>query len=349
MRDIRILVVDDGSTDDTAEMLSKWALRDERIEILSKPNSGIVDALNAGLARCSAAYIARFDADDISFPERLAQQYAYLKSNTNCVAVGCAVRHIDETGKTLYGLPHPGPPGRGEPNRIPALEPYIIHPFLMARRDAVSAAGGYRHVPSSEDSDLYWRLAEIGNLHNLEQTLGEYRMHQHSISGASIVNGRMMAIGSQLAAVSARRRRSGQPDIQFDSPIYSALRKAETLDKMCAYAETLLLGDEIGHFRLAVGIKLLELGAYRPFLVQRSDCVFIRRSLRFASHVPAEDRRQIRWHVIETARRLIQRGDFELARSLTPPAFYARAAAKTLASTFGLLASKAKASKAAFA
>ena len=206
-RDIRIIVVDDGSEDDSPKLLSAWAARDSRTEVIRRPNGGIVAALNKGLEHCSATYLARFDADDIAFPNRLEWQRNFLEANPACVGVGCAVQHIDEDGARIHGLPQPGAPGKGDPEWAPAREPYIIHPFLMARREAVMAVGGYRFVPNSEDSDLFWRLAEVGDLHNPEEVLGQYRIHQHSLSSASVVNGRVMAVGSQLGALSAHRRR----------------------------------------------------------------------------------------------------------------------------------------------
>jgi hypothetical protein len=85
----------------------------------------------------------------------------------------------------------------------------------MVRRASVVGLGGYRYVYHSEDTDLYWRLLDHGQLHNLDSILGDYRMHSGSISGSSIVNGRIMSLGSQLAALSARRRRSRLPDSVF--------------------------------------------------------------------------------------------------------------------------------------
>jgi glycosyltransferase involved in cell wall biosynthesis len=344
-RDIRILVVDDGSEDDSPKLLSAWAARDRRIEIVRRPNGGIVAALNTGLEHCSATYLARFDADDIAFPNRLEWQHDFLEANPACVGVGCAIQHIDEDGARLYGLPQPGAPGKGDPDWAPAREPYIVHPFLMARREAVVAVGGYRYVPNSEDSDLFWRLTEVGNLHNPEEVLGQYRIHQRSLSSASVVNGRIMAVGSQLGALSAHRRRTGQPDIRFEFQAYAELRRAETLGLMCAYAQTQLSPQEVPRFQLAVAMKLLELAAYRPFSIDHSDCAFIRRSLAHAHLFSGENRNEMRWYITETAKRLLQKKELTNALALTPPSFYARTAAKALV---GLLASKPKASNASF-
>src|SRR5690349_10856990 len=78
LRDIRIHVVDDGSTDDTPQILRALADADDRIVVHTQPNGGIVDALNAGLARCTAPFVARHDADDLAYPQRLQRQLDYL-------------------------------------------------------------------------------------------------------------------------------------------------------------------------------------------------------------------------------------------------------------------------------
>jgi hypothetical protein len=327
---IRILIVDDGSTDASPAILAELAAADPRIEVVRQDNAGIVGALNTGLARCSAEFLARFDADDEAYPERLERQIDYLKANPDCVAVGCDVDHIDELGAPLEGLPRPGPPEDADPDGIPAREPYLIHPYLVARRQAVLDAGGYRPVPSSEDSDLYWRLAERGRLHNLPERLGRYRMHAASISGASVLGGRVMAIGSQLGALSARRRRDGRADLAFDKNGPAALREAGTLEAMHALAAAQLDSAEADRLRLAAAIKLLELAAYRPYEPEPADCAFIRAALPLARRHPPEVQAEVRWHVTHAAARLMRKGRANEALALVPPALWPRVSALLL-------------------
>lgn len=328
--DIRVLIVDDGSTDATPDLLAAWTSRDPRFVGFRVPNGGIVEALNYGLAHCTAEFVARFDADDIAYPHRLATQLDFLRSNADHVAVGCDVDHIDELGRTLDGLPRPGSPANADPASIPAREPYLIHPFAMIRRSALVVAGGYRPSPNSEDSDLYWRLEERGRLHNLPERLGQYRMHSGSISGASIVNGRVMAVGSQLSALSAIRRRADRPVLGFATRDAADLKAAVTLDAMFALLAPRLAPDEHSWLKLAIAIKLLELAHYRPYEIDRSDAAFIRAALADWTIATPENRGHIRWHVTQTAARLIRKGLTREAMAVSPPAFLPRIAARAL-------------------
>jgi glycosyltransferase involved in cell wall biosynthesis len=327
--DIRIVIIDDGSTDGTSRILAGLAMEDARIVVMTKVNGGIVEALNEGLRYCTAEFVARFDADDFCFPNRLSCQLSYLSGHPECAAVGCAVEHIDETGKPIVGLPQPGPPSNSDPARAPATEPYIIHPFLMARREAIMAVGGYRHVPLSEDSDLFWRLQEKGELVNLTDVLGKYRVHTASLS-SSIVNGRAMAVGSQLGALSALRRRAGKPDIVFEQNLHGELKAAGTLEGMIAIVSKQLDAEEAQRLRIAAGAKLMELAGYRPYELQASDCAFIRSALPMAKLLTVANQKDVMWHVTTTAARLIRKGKFTEALALTPPKAYPKAAARVL-------------------
>ncbi|UVI39094.1 glycosyltransferase family 2 protein [Qipengyuania spongiae] len=328
--DFHVIAVDDGSTDGSAAVLSRWARADRRFSVTSQANAGIVAALNTALSLASAPFVARMDADDLCDPDRFYRQYSYLTANEDVVAVAGRVEHIDEHGRPLAGLPHPGDPALADANWVPAREPYLIHPFLMARREAVMKAGGYRYVPHSEDSDLYWRLAEAGRLHNLDEGLGRYRFHTQSISGGSIVNGRIMAVGSQLGALAARARTRGEGDAGFTTDLVPALKDARSLETMCAIARGHVAEVDRNRFGLAAGIKLLELAAYRPFEIETEDCDFIAEQVRGADNLdlPPGNRREIDWYLGEAGARLLKQGRIRDAAAITPPRLWPTVLAK---------------------
>lgn len=324
----RILIIDDGSTDETPDLLAKLSRLDERVTVLKKSNSGIVDALNVGLKACQAEFVARQDADDISDPSRFSVQLDYLARHPDCVAVSGAARHIDENGH-FSGLQAFFPPTeRANFNWAASRDPYLLHPFLMVRRSALETVGGYRHVFHSEDTDLYWRLREHGDLHNIDQVVGDYRMHPRSVSGRSIINARIMALNSQLASISARRRHTGRPDLTFAREAIREYESAETLPEIFRLGSRQLEELERDFLRTAVAAKLLELTAYRPYELEPDDCRFIRRAFEASKGLSAANLHELGRLQAGAAARLLRKRLFRSAIALTPPSLYLPALAR---------------------
>lgn len=323
VRDIRIVVVNDGSTDGTAAILARMAAADPRLEIVDKPNSGIVDALNAGLAVCRAEFIARHDGDDLAAPGRFAAQLAYLRAHPDCAAVSGGVRHIDVEGRVLVAEARLRSPDLADPLHLPQIEPYLIHPFLMIRRSAIEAAGGYRFVFHAEDTDLYWRLQEAGTLVNMPDILGDYRIHAGSITGASVVNGRIAAINSQLAGLSALRRRRGEPDLVFLRDTLARYQAAGSLQGMMDVIGPDLTPQERDRLGVSSGLKLLELAGYRPYELDTEDCRFVRRTLAgWREPIPPENAALAARMISGTAARLLFQGRVAAALGLAPGRLY---------------------------
>jgi glycosyltransferase involved in cell wall biosynthesis len=321
--DTEIVIVDDGSTDETPLILKDIAADDRRVLVLTKPNGGIVDALNFGLAACKGEYIARHDADDIAYPHRFAAQISYLQDNLDCVAVSNAVRHIDEQGKpTGFVATYPGS-SKCNPLWLPSEEPYLIHPFLTVRRAALLAVGGYRHAFHAEDTDLYWRLQELGRLHNIPEILGEYRIHADSISSKSIENGRIGALNAQLAAISAVRRSAGTLDITFSADHLARYKAARTISNMAKIWERSLSKDEIDYLRLSSLSKLLELTTHRPYELELADCLEMGQALLSPpSFITRDNRKWLNKLVANAGGRLLLKGQLGKARALLPPQLY---------------------------
>lgn len=276
----RLIAVNDGSTDATGAILADLAAADPRVQVVEGPGQGVVAALNLGLALADAPLLARQDADDLAFPERLAQQVAYLDAHADCVAVGCEVCHIDADGRPVGTRSDYRSPDLANTAWLPAREPYLPGPFMLARRSAVLEAGAFRPMHVAEDSDLCWRLQERGRLHNLPAILGAYRLHAASVSSRSIRHGRVMAVCSQLAALSARRRRGGRRDLHFTRGFMAQQDRATTLAEMRALVLPKLLPEETRWFDLAIAAKLIELAMYRPFEPDAEDCRFTAEALR---------------------------------------------------------------------
>jgi len=180
--DFEYVLVNDGSTDDSQDILDEYAGKDRRVRVIRQQNRGYIQALNAGMELARGPFIARMDADDIAMPNRFEKQLAYLKEHPECVAVGGRVLLIDEEGLPLREMCEEQTHDDIDAAHLAGKGGTLIHPAMMARREAIIAAGGYRvEHPWAEDLDLFLRLAEVGKLANLPDTVLHYRQHLSSI------------------------------------------------------------------------------------------------------------------------------------------------------------------------
>jgi glycosyltransferase involved in cell wall biosynthesis len=275
VEDIRIIIIDDGSTDDTAELIKKAQESDRRIDYVRQANAGIVAAVGAGMRLSTAPFVARHDGDDISYPFRFEKQLDYLDKIPNCVAVSGLGRHIDQNGKPIGTTTRAKDMSSVDDASIPANEPYIMQPFLMMKRDAYLEAGGYRTLTVGEDTDLYWRLFQIGAVDIMPEVLGDYRIHPQSISSSSIVAGRRMSAWTQLSALSAQRRRKNMPDIAFDRSLQQLVDSQVEMIDLFRSLEPITKDEERPWFYSAMAAKLIETCYYRPFEPSPADIDYI--------------------------------------------------------------------------
>jgi len=326
--DFRMIVVNDGSTDGTANILADMQAGDPRISVVTQVNGGIVDALNHGIEHCTAEFIARHDADDVAYPERFEKQIAYLRANPDCVAVSNAVRQIDADGAPTDTIARYDSPELADPTRIPSKEPYLLHPFVLMRRWAVQKVGGYRYAFHAEDTDLYWRLREVGRLHNLDDVLGDYRVHAQSISSRSIVNGRIAALYSQLAGISAMRRQADREDVVFEKASIGRLNAAKSLEEVFRIGSAGLDERERWQLEISLAAKMLEASSYRSYELEPEDCGYIGRVISRHTELDGSNRHMVDWHAADTAARLIRTGSFSSGIGLLPPRLYRKASVR---------------------
>ena len=164
--DFEVVAIDDGSTDSTAEILQRWSREDTRFNIYSQPHGGIITALNLGLHKSNANYIARMDADDLCHPERLERQVDYLEAHPEVSLVGCRVAGYPpdslRRGFNIYIDWQNALVSDADIRREIFIESPLAHPSVTFRKNWVERAGGYQEHGWPEDYDLWLRLYLLG-------------------------------------------------------------------------------------------------------------------------------------------------------------------------------------------
>lgn len=180
--DFELLVIDDGSTDGTPEILR--AIRDPRLRVVTNPqNSGLVPALNRGLELARGEFVARQDHDDISLPERLRKQVDFLRSHPEYMLVGTEAIQTDAEGRPAFRLLRPR--AADEIRWYLCFDNAFIHSSVMFRGAVVRQEfGGYAPSFHSEDYALWSRIARERETANLGEPLLRYREHGSSVTGS---------------------------------------------------------------------------------------------------------------------------------------------------------------------
>lgn len=177
-RDFELIIVDDGSTDDSAKIIAKQ--NDSRIQIIrNEKNQGLIRTLNAGIASAKGKYIARMDADDVSRPERFEKQIAFLERNPATGVCGAWMHMIHNN--TVYK--HRYLASDTIKSALVFNNP-IVHPSVMMRKTIFENTA---HVystdyPHGEDYALWISLLGKTGFAVLDEPLIEYRAHAEQVS-----------------------------------------------------------------------------------------------------------------------------------------------------------------------
>lgn len=180
--DFEFVIVNDGSTDGSLDIIHRQAAEDPRIVVLNRPNGGLVDTLNAGIQVCRGKYIARMDGDDIALPGRLEKQVQFLEKHTSVGAVGGWAIIISPNGHELGILKN-----LTDPDEIFAAlskgNYALLHPTITMRSNLLNKIGGYDSTfRIAEDLDLLLRMSEHCELANLGESVLRYRRAHGSVS-----------------------------------------------------------------------------------------------------------------------------------------------------------------------
>jgi len=179
--DFEFVIINDGSTDNTAEIVEKYAVQDKRIKFVNnKKNQGLIAVLNQGLDLCAGEYIARFDSDDISRPTRLEKQVAYMDAHPECGVLGTWAQKFG-TNVTHSVFKHP--------SQVKLLDMVmygvlVVHPSAMLRK-SVLVDNNIKYDPRykyAEDFAFWAEMVKYSEIHNLQEILLDYRWHDGNIS-----------------------------------------------------------------------------------------------------------------------------------------------------------------------
>jgi len=215
--DFELILVDDGSTDGTARIIGTYAARDARIVSVAKPNSGIADTLNRGLAVARGEWIARLDSDDLMMPQRLERQLAFMVANPDAIAAGSYYEIIDPAGAS-HGTRLPLPRTRDElAGFLAAREPLsFLHPSMIFRRQTALDLHGYdKQTEPAEDVDLFARMLATGAPILIQpEVLLRYRVHSNAVSAKNATRQFMTVAWTYHNFYAARE---GRPTLSYQA------------------------------------------------------------------------------------------------------------------------------------
>jgi len=182
--DLEFIIVNDGSTDNSPRVLDDFAASDPRIRLFHRENQGLTKSLIFGCSQARAEFIARHDADDLSLPDRLRKQYALISADDQVVMASCWTRYIGPEHENLGLVKRPESAEQATHALLQERQGPPAHGSVMFRKYAYEQVGGYREAfYFGQDSDLWLRMCQRGDVNYLPECLYEYRLSQNSISG----------------------------------------------------------------------------------------------------------------------------------------------------------------------
>lgn len=201
-QDFEFIIVDDHSTDGSYEILEQYAKRHKKIKLFrNKKNKGVSEAVKKAISLSRGEYIARMDADDISFPTRFEKQIDYLEKNKKTVALGGQCLTIDENNK-ITGT-------KTFPNSFEDIYKYIFHfipvqqPTLMIARKRLPKNFTYYidGMNTAEEVELIFKLFKYGKVENMDEILLLYRVHDKNTSMQNVKETFLLTLLARIKAI----------------------------------------------------------------------------------------------------------------------------------------------------
>ena len=210
-KELIVIAVDDGSTDDSLKYLRQIA--DPRLQVIALNTcGGAGHARNLGIEMSKSEYIAFMDADDISLPERLERQVKYLDHNPDIGAVGTMASYFTHSGQTGF-VPQIASDHNSIRGDLMAGRHAIINATLMIRAEVLKLLNGFKVLGNGDDTDFHLRLTEATRVANLNEVLYLYRLNSQS---SNLLCRPIIHLRKEHALVCARCRAANQGEISFE-------------------------------------------------------------------------------------------------------------------------------------
>ncbi|GJM09983.1 MAG: glycosyl transferase [Lysobacteraceae bacterium] len=182
LRAFELLVIDDGSSDQSPDIAERFAASDHRIRVVRLQHVGLVGALNRGCREARSQYVARMDADDLMHPKRLGHQWDAMQADPSLAVLACQVEVFSEgllsEGLARYFAWQNSCVSAQQVAANIYREAPFAHPSVMLRRDVLTAIGMYRDGDFPEDYELWLRLHAAGyKMEKLPKVLMKLREH----------------------------------------------------------------------------------------------------------------------------------------------------------------------------
>ena len=201
------IIIDDGSTDKSLEIIKKYSKLDSRIKYITKINSGASNSLNFGLKLCNGKYIARIDQDDIWLEYKLSVQYSHLEKNNSIVLIGSGFIEIDSECNFIKVKKYSSDNNKLLKN-LRSLRGFFPHSAAVYKREECLAVGGYNELlDKADDWNLWLSLSKHGSIYCVSSPLVYIRRHTNQRS--KINSGELSVIHALIGSMIFHLRNNG--------------------------------------------------------------------------------------------------------------------------------------------
>lgn len=179
-RNIELIIINDGSTDNSLKIIERYKVKDSRVILISRENRGLISSLNEGFEKAKGKYIARMDADDISLDKRIEKQTQFMDKNPEVIASGTWYKTFNKRKRAKRKL-------NTDNNQLKAkliFNSPLAHPTVIIRREEiVKYKLKYKHEYFlAEDYEFWFQLSKEGKLGNVSEYLLLYRLHDGQVT-----------------------------------------------------------------------------------------------------------------------------------------------------------------------